>query len=172
MLLVAVLAGLAVAGPKAPSIHTKGRLGFMALAISPELRAHLGAPDDRGVLVDGVRPDSPAAHAGVHVGDVVTEVDGAPARSASDVIQALSDRKTGDEVAIDAIRAGKRVELHARLESDPAPQATSSLALPDDLDSWLEFKGGDGDMRDIFEEMQRHLRELQQQVAAPRHDKI
>jgi S1-C subfamily serine protease len=97
---VAVLGGgIAAAGPIAkthpsapvPAV-SKGRLGFAALPISPALRAHFGAPDDRGVLVDRVRPDSPAAHAGLQVGDVVTDVDGDAATSARDVIEALSDR--------------------------------------------------------------------------------
>jgi S1-C subfamily serine protease len=60
--------------------------------MSPELRAHFGAPGDRGVLIDTVRAGSPAARAGIHVGDIVVEIDGDAARSAIDMLDAMSDR--------------------------------------------------------------------------------
>ena len=154
--LAALGSGVAAAGPMAAAPASKGRLGFAALPISPQLRAHFGAPGDRGVLVDLVRPDSPAAHAGLEVGDVVTEVDGDAATSARDVIEALSDRKKGDEVAIEAVRSGKHLELHAKLETDPP--AADTFALPD----------GDTDIRQMFDEIRRHMRDMEQ----PNGDKI
>jgi len=173
LFLVGLGGGVAAAGPiaKAPAhpaapipAASKGRLGFAALPISPALRAHFGAPDDRGVLVDLVRPDSPAAHAGLQVGDVVTEVDGSAATSARDVIEALSDRKKGDEVAIVAVRDGKRVELHATLETDPP--AADMFGMPDD------FGGNDDDFRHMFDEIRRHMRELEQHAGSAKGDKI
>jgi S1-C subfamily serine protease len=176
MFLAALGSGVAAAGPiaKAPAhpaapvpAVSKGRLGFAALPISPALRAHFGAPDDRGVLVDLVRPDSPAAHAGLEVGDVVTEVDGAAATSARDVVEALSDRKKGDEVTIAAVRDGKHVELHARLETDPP--VADMFGMPDD------FATGGDDIRHMFDEIRRHMRDFEQHAGAPatpRGDKI
>ena len=98
----------------------RGRLGMATIQISPELRQHLGAPSDRGVLIDSVRPDSPAAKAGIKVGDVVTDVDGAAATSASEVLDALSDRNKGDHVDIVVDRDGKRLQLQATLDDDAA----------------------------------------------------
>jgi membrane-associated protease RseP (regulator of RpoE activity) len=173
MFLAALGGGVAAAGPiaKAPAhpsapIHamSKARLGFAALPISSALRAHFGAPEDRGVLVDRVVPDSPAERAGLQVGDVVTEVDGDAATSARDVIEALSDRKKGDEVTIAAIRDGKHVELHATLETDPAV-ADSFSTIPD---------SGDDDIRQMFDQIRRQMREMEQHAQPPaRHgDKI
>jgi S1-C subfamily serine protease len=53
---------------------SKGRLGVMVMSLTPELRKHFGAPDDRGVLVAHVEPDTPAAKAGVEVGDVIAPI--------------------------------------------------------------------------------------------------
>jgi membrane-associated protease RseP (regulator of RpoE activity) len=100
----------------------KGRLGVSVLQISPELRAHLGAPGDRGVLVDAVRADGPAARAGVRVGDVIVEVDGDAARSATEILRAMLDRKKGDAVKIAVVRDRSRTELTATLEDDPGVQ--------------------------------------------------
>ena len=43
--------------------------------MTQELRAHYGAPKDAGVLVAGVESESPAAKAGIQVGDIVTRAD-------------------------------------------------------------------------------------------------
>jgi membrane-associated protease RseP (regulator of RpoE activity) len=187
-LLIAVLCGIgfstaraeqspAAPRPTAPhddvqvTVTGKGRLGIVALQISPELRAHLGAPRDRGVLVDAVRPDSPAARAGLRVGDIVTEVDGDATRSASEVLDALGDRKKGDEVSIVALRSGQRVELRARLDSDPGPTWQSRSfrgfqGMPDDLKGWFRFDGTPddlhgADMKGAIEELRKRMEELE-----------
>lgn len=113
----------------------KGRLGISLLEISPALRAHFRAPGDRGVLVNTVRPDSPAAKAGIAVGDVVTEVDGAPVEGASEVLSAISDRKKGDTVDVALVRGGKTLTVKARMEDDPG----SLTASPD---TWRDIERG------------------------------
>jgi membrane-associated protease RseP (regulator of RpoE activity) len=100
----------------------RGRLGVSVIEISPELRSHFGAPKDRGVLVDSVRADQPAARAGVRVGDLVTEVDGAPVDSASDILEAMSDRKKGERITIDVMRAGTHYRFATTLDTDPGPR--------------------------------------------------
>jgi membrane-associated protease RseP (regulator of RpoE activity) len=96
----------------------QGRLGVEVLQISPELRKRLGAPADRGVLVDGVRANSPAAKAGIEVGDVIVRLDGDAAGSASDMLNAMSDRKKGDTIEVDVVRDRNPVELRATLDND------------------------------------------------------
>jgi membrane-associated protease RseP (regulator of RpoE activity) len=182
-LLIAVLCGIgfstarAEQSPAAPTpphddvqvtVTGKGRLGIVALQISPELRAHLGAPRDRGVLVDAVRPDSPAARAGLRVGDIVTDVDGDATRSAPEVLDALADHKKGDEVAIVAFRSGQRVELRARLDSDPGPiwqsRSLRGLQGPNDLDSWFRFDGAPDDMRNAIDELRKRMEQLEHRL--------
>jgi len=131
----------------------KGRLGVQVLSISPELRDHFGAPNDRGVLVDGVRAESPASKAGLRVGDVVIEVDGDAATSAIDMLDAMSDHKKGESIPISVIRDHKRTELTAKLEDDPAPRTFGQLD---------PFRGfGDQDLRRQLDEIQRRLDKLE-----------
>src|SRR5262245_15606747 len=49
--------------------HAGGFLGVQLIGITPELRQHYGVPKDAGVLVGAVEADSPAAKAGIQVGD-------------------------------------------------------------------------------------------------------
>lgn len=154
-LLAAVLASATgMRAVAAQPFHSRARLGIAALSISPELRKHFGAPADRGVLVDAVLPDSAAARAGVHVGDIVTDVDGDAAGSASDIVEAMSDRKKGDDIAVDVIRDHNHVELRAKLAAD-APAADT---LPDDLDSWFQFDDPHG----AFEQLRKQMHELEE----------
>lgn len=157
---------------------SKGRLGVAVLQISRALRAHLGAPDDRGVLVDAVTPDSPAARAGLRVGDVLVEVDGAPAASASDVLDAMADRKRGDAVVLAIRRAGVRIELSATLEDDPGPAwrsrgsfgATGFGKLDPQLRAFMERmpsfdgRGGSRALRRSLEDAQQRLEELERRL--------
>ena len=62
--------------PVTVRVGRRGFIGVTLLEITPELRAHFGAPKDAGVLVSDVRADTPASKAGVEVGDVITSVDG------------------------------------------------------------------------------------------------
>jgi membrane-associated protease RseP (regulator of RpoE activity) len=143
----------------------KGRLGISVLEISPDLRAHLGAPRDRGVLINTVRPDSPAAKAGIAVGDVVTEVDGAPVEGASQVLAAMSDRKKGEMVDVALVRAGKSMTVRARMEDDPGPVA----AAPDtwrDLERGFEFglpgeRGFGRGLEKRLEDLEHRLEQLE-----------
>lgn len=100
----------------------RGRLGFGALEISPDLRRYFGAPADRGVLVNQLRADSPAARAGLRVGDVVVEVDTRAVDSVGDIVDAIATRKKGDAVALQVERDKRRVTLRATLDTDPGPR--------------------------------------------------
>lgn len=98
----------------------KGRLGVMVMSLTPELQQHFGA-GNAGVLVARVETDSPAAKAGVRVGDVLTKTNNQAIDDAGDVRTALSSFKKGDSVAIDLVRDHKALSLKIVLADDPMP---------------------------------------------------
>ncbi len=184
-ILVGLLAatGLAAAAPTDPKqadpddLHVtitegRGRFGLVTLQISPDLRKHLGAPDDRGVLVDSVRVGSPAERAGLKVGDVITSVDGDPVLSANDMLDAIADRKRGDLVPVMVSRGMRDVTMNVKLEDDPGPQLRGRF----DAKGWERFAGaGDApfDFRAMFDdrgsqrkfdELRRRLDELEHRI--------
>ena len=59
-----------------PWFAGRPRLGIDAEDLEGDFGNFFGAPDGEGVLVRGVFADSPAAKAGLKVGDVITSVDG------------------------------------------------------------------------------------------------
>jgi membrane-associated protease RseP (regulator of RpoE activity) len=92
------------------------RLGVHLIDITPDLRAHFGAPRDAGVLVAEVEPDSPAAKAGVQVGDVITKIDGERTESSGDVSHAVRRKKGGETVKIEVERNRASKTLSATVE--------------------------------------------------------
>lgn len=66
---------------------------------------------DHGLLVMGVTPGGPAASAGVLVGDVIVEFDGAPIGSSDDLLDALGAAVIGRTVALRLLRGRAVHEL-------------------------------------------------------------
>jgi membrane-associated protease RseP (regulator of RpoE activity) len=83
-------------------------LGVSLLDLSAELRDYFGASKDAGVLVSEVEANSPAAKAGLKVGDIVLSVDGKEVDSSADLRRTLRDKKEGDTVRIDVLRGRSR----------------------------------------------------------------
>lgn len=100
----------------------RGFLGVQLTDLTPELRRHFGANEDQGVLVAKVVEDSPAARAGLRVGDVLTHVDGEAVDSAFEVTARIGARKDGEVVGLEVVRGGRVDTLSATLETRERPQ--------------------------------------------------
>lgn len=68
-----------------------------------------------GVPVFKVEPNSPAAAAGVKVGDVIRSVDGDRVREGSELQQVLVKREVGDMVKLGIVRGETEVEIEVEL---------------------------------------------------------
>jgi C-terminal processing protease CtpA/Prc len=82
----------------------RGYIGVRPVEMTPDLRAHYGAPREAGVLVGEVETGGPAARAGLQVGDVVTAVDGEKIDSGADLSRAIRRKKDGESVKIEILR--------------------------------------------------------------------
>src|SRR5687767_969983 len=96
-------------------VSSKGRLGATVIRLTPELRKHFGAAEDRGVLVASVRPGSAAAAAGLRVGDLIVDVRGRGIDGAADVLSALADARKGQDVTIGIVRDRKPMSIAVKL---------------------------------------------------------
>ena len=63
------------------------------------------------LLVVGVTSGSPAAAAGVLVGDILVEFDGHPVESPEDLLDLLLGDRVGRSVPLRVLRGGKAMEL-------------------------------------------------------------
>ncbi len=71
--------------------------GMAVQTLTPELARRLGLnPDEKGVLVVQVEPDSPASKAGVKEGDVIKEVNRQAVENSGDFKQQTLEKKNGN----------------------------------------------------------------------------
>jgi membrane-associated protease RseP (regulator of RpoE activity) len=123
----------------------KGRLGLMLMGLTPELRTHFGATSTTGVLIARVEADSPAAKAGVRVGDVLTKANDQTVDEARDVRAAIANAKKGDTVDLVVVRDRKPLTFKVVLTNDAAPASFESFWSKD----WLR------DFMRSFEELKK-----------------
>ncbi len=102
-------------------------IGLRLTELTPELREHFGAPRDRGLLVGRIVPDSPAAAAGLSVGDLLLALDGRPMASLAEVRALLFTRSPGDETEITYLRDGAETTVRVPLGSTERSQVDLSL---------------------------------------------
>ncbi len=129
------------------ALHWGGAyLGVELINLNEPLRAHFGVPEGSGVLVSNVVDGSPAARAGVQVGDVITRFDGEDVTSSRKLSTMVRKAEAGDPADLEVWRDGKVETLGTTLDERPRPdlQANSVYFLRgrEDLD-------GDGEL-DVF----------------------
>ena len=73
----------------------------------------------RGALITHVISDSPAEAAGLEVGEVVTEVDGGPVRSAQELIDTVAEFDPGDAVEFEVVGADGTRSVELQLAERP-----------------------------------------------------
>ena len=75
-------------------------------------------PVSEGAYVSAVNEGTPAAEAGLQVGDIVTAVDGEEVTSADNLIILLREHAIGDTVTLTVMRDGKETDVDVTLGSD------------------------------------------------------
>jgi serine protease Do len=76
-----------------------GKLGLSVSDLTADVRQQINAPDHvHGVVVQSVRPASPADEAGIQPGDVILEVNRKPAQSATDFANAVHQNPNGKDL--------------------------------------------------------------------------
>ncbi len=165
-----------------------GYIGVRPIEMTPELREHFGASKEAGILAGRVEPESPAAKAGLRVGDIVTAVDSDKIESTRDLMRAVRRKKDGETVKLDVLRdravktvsvtvverkgketllgdfdPGKR-HFHFRHMAPPVPPVPPVPPTP----AIAPLPPRDyGDMRSRLDQLEQRLKELEGRLPSP-----
>ncbi len=90
---------------------TRGRIGVAIANVTRDLADSLGLPKTDGAAVGSVEEDSPAAKAGVEVGDVILRIDGRTVESSADLSRTIRAVRPGQKVTVSVWRAGKMRDI-------------------------------------------------------------
>ncbi|HYB63971.1 MAG TPA: Do family serine endopeptidase [Steroidobacteraceae bacterium] len=91
----------------------RGQLGVSMFTVTPDIAHSLGLASAVGALVSQVVEGSPAARAGLRVGDVITAVNGQAVKSNSELRNAIGLLQVGDHADIELVRDGKPMHVTA-----------------------------------------------------------
>ncbi len=80
--------------------------GIQVSQITPEIAKKLNLLSDKGVVIQGVRPDTPAAEAGLQPGDVVLEVNHDKINSVDDFVAKAKESKKTHKSALLLVQRG------------------------------------------------------------------
>jgi membrane-associated protease RseP (regulator of RpoE activity) len=97
-------------------------LGVQLVDLTPELRAHFGVPEDAGVMISSVSEDSPAARAGIRVGDIISAVGAEPVRRSFELAHRIRAHEEGDAVELETWRDGSLMTFSTVLEEQERAQ--------------------------------------------------
>ena len=105
----------------------RGQLGVSMYTVTPDIAHSLGLPSAVGALVSQVVEGSPAEHAGIRTGDVITTVNGQPVKSNSELRNTIGLLRVGDKVEIGLLRDGKPLRVSAVI-ADTTPELSGGPA--------------------------------------------
>jgi serine protease Do len=96
----------------------------------------MGLGVDRGILVEDVYPDTPAAKAGIERRDVITQYDGQPVREDAKFRMMVGSTPIGKSVPVVVLRDGKEKRVNVTLAERPEEDVVAS-APTSESSAWL-----------------------------------
>jgi serine protease Do len=96
---------------------THGYMGIGISDVTPENSKFFDVNDASGAVVTQVEPNSPAAKAGLKVGDVIAELDGQKVTDAGQLQVEVGQKTPGTTIKLQVIRDGKNTTLPVTLEA-------------------------------------------------------
>jgi len=95
-------------------------VGMAPVALPEAVRDSLKLSTETGIMLMAVEPDSPAAKAGLLLGDIFVAFEGKPLRGLRDVQSCLTSERIGKSLAASIIRGGKLVNVTVTVGEKPA----------------------------------------------------
>jgi len=107
---------------KASGKVSRGWLGVMVQEVNRDLAESFGLDKPSGALVVEIQDDSPAAKAGLKVGDVILALNGGFIETSSDLPHRIGILNPGDKAQLAIVREGKRRSIDIRIGELPSEE--------------------------------------------------
>jgi len=96
----------------------RGLMGVLVQTLSPDLAAALHTPRQKGAIISQIVPYSPAAHAGLKVGDIIIFINKEAITSSEDVQNTVGLMRVGETAKVTVLRQQKQYSFTVKT-SDP-----------------------------------------------------
>jgi serine protease Do len=128
--------------PTPPSEDSPVWLGINIQIMNDVIAEQLKVPVDRGILINQVYQNSPAATAGVQRGDVIIRFDGRRVTDETLIRTLLADKKPGDRIVLSVLRGRKRLNIKFKTVGGAWQAKQAALFGPTDLLQGSEVETG------------------------------
>jgi serine protease Do len=121
-------------------LHTNGQvergwLGVHIQGVDKDLAASLDLDDAKGALVAQVQPDSPAAAAGLHQGDVILSYNGEAIDTLRDLTSKVASTDPGTDSELTVWRNGEKMAIDVEIGTLPGQAQMASAEEPADANT-------------------------------------
>ena len=83
------------------------------------VQSDISSSSEEGIVITGVSPNSPAAKAGIQLGDVILELNNQEGISAREMMQIIANTKPNSKVLVTILRLGKILQFPVIIEEFP-----------------------------------------------------
>ncbi|MHA7871472.1 MAG: Do family serine endopeptidase [Hyphococcus sp.] len=108
----------------------RGWLGVQIDDITPQVASTLGLRAGEGAVVTVVRPNSPAADAGIQPNDIILEFNRRQIASVRDLTRAVADTPVGSKAPMIIMRDGERMRVMVTVDRRETRQMLANVPLP------------------------------------------
>jgi membrane-associated protease RseP (regulator of RpoE activity) len=134
MLFLGLLVGATLLSIGTRPAAASGWIGISVQDVTHEIGEAMGLPAEGGALVSDVVRGGPAEGAGLHAGDVITQVDSEKVAGANDLVAYVGGKDPGTQVTLHVMRDKEEKTIAVRLaEAPPAsgePSADRNPSIP------------------------------------------
>jgi serine protease Do len=106
----------------------RGWLGVQMQELTPALAKAVGRPNAQGVIIDEVEADSPAAHAKLQQGDIITAFDGSAVTNPENLALAVANAKGGTAAKLTVWHDGREQTVDIVIGEQQAAETGSAQA--------------------------------------------
>jgi serine protease Do len=104
---------------------SRGKLGVVIQALTPELAKSFGKENASGALVASVEKGSPAEKAGLQAGDVILKYEGRAVETSQDLPSLVASSRPGSKINLEVWRKGSTREIQVTLAELPAEKVAA-----------------------------------------------
>ena len=116
-------------------------MGVQIQPVTADIADSLGLKKAEGAIVNQPQPDSPAAKAGVIIGDVITDINGTPVKDARDLARKIGMMAPGTSIKLTTLHKGEVKAIDLTLGKMPNDQQAMADTESDDSSKGLPHLG-------------------------------
>ena len=113
-----------------------GLIGIGISDVTPDNAKFFQMSNATGAVVTEVEPNSAGGKAGLHIGDVITKLNGQPVTDAGELQMEVGQKRPGETIQLEVMREGKTMSIPVTLEAMGATGGGATVAGDHEKGRW------------------------------------